>query len=268
MKIGFKDMTVLTKGEINEMEFKICKNAVKNAVKIANKYYKNTSTFNDELKDIKTLADLKINESILKDLSATNIPIISEEIDNSEISASHKKYWIVDPLDGTYNFTRKFPIVGISIALFNKNNPLLGYVQDIFNNNTYYARFSGGSYKNNNKISVSEVSTINKAILATGFPSGTSYKSNQLSKVVNSIQEFKKIRALGCASLMMCYVAEGIFDVYYEKDIYLWDVAAGLALVKEAGGQIYFRETGNFKYEVLASNKKIFKLAKEILINK
>ena len=255
------------KEETNEMEFEICKNAVTNAVTLAKKYYKNTGTFNDELKDVKTLADLKINESILKDLSATNIPIISEEIDNSEISVS-QKFWIVDPLDGTYNFTRKFPTVGISVALFDKNIPLLGYVQDLFNNNTYYTRFSGGSYKNNNKISVSEVSTINKAILATGFPSGTSYKSDQLSKVVNSIQEFKKIRALGSASLMMCYVAEGIFDVYYEKDIYLWDVAAGLALIKEAGGQIYFRKTGNFKYEVLASNKKIFKLAKEILISK
>lgn len=252
--------------ETIEMEFEICKNAVKNAVKIANKYYENTSTFNDELKDIKTIADLKINESILKDLSATNIPIVSEEIDNSEISVS-QKFWIVDPLDGTYNFTRKFPTVGISIALFNNNIPLLGYVEDLFNNNTYYTRFQGGSYKNNNKISVSEVSTIDKAILATGFPSGTSYKSNQLLKVVNSIQEFKKIRALGSASLMMCYVAEGIFDVYYEKDIYLWDVAAGLALIKEAGGQIYFRKTGDFKYEVLASNKKIFKLAKEILIS-
>ena len=217
-----------------------------------------------------TLADKNCNEVIEKFLLKTNISILSEEGTTIPFSEreSWEYSWLVDPLDGTYNFTRKFPTVGISVALFDKNIPLLGYVQDLFNNNTYYTRFSGGSYKNNNKISVSEVSTINKAILATGFPSGTSYKSNQLSKVVNSIQKFKKIRALGCASLMMCYVAEGIFDVYYEKDIYLWDVAAGLALIKEAGGQIYFRKTGNFKYEVLASNKKIFKLAKEILISK
>ena len=66
---------------------------------------------------------------------------------------------------------------------------------------------------------------------------------------------------------MLSYVAEGIFDVYYEKDIYLWDVAAGLSLVKESGGEIFYQCTdGKFKYEVLASNKKIFKESKKLLI--
>ena len=102
--------------------------------------------------------------------------------------------------------------------------------------------------------------------MATGFPSDANYDSENLLNLVNNIQNFKKIRAIGSASLMLAYVAEGVFDVYYEKDIFLWDVASGLSLVKEAGGMIYYKKTTGFKYEVLASNKLLFNKAKELLI--
>ena len=87
-----------------------------------------------------------------------------------------------------------------------------------------------------------------------------------LFSFIENVQKFKKIRAIGSASLMLAYVAEGVFDVYYEKDIYIWDVASGLSLVKEAGGMIFFKKTNEFKYEVLASNKLIFDEAKHLLI--
>jgi len=251
---------------ILKTELKTGLKAIKNANKVAKNFLENPIILKNESKDIKTLVDLRINESIISDLSVTNIPIISEELDyeNFQIPV---KCWIIDPLDGTFNFTRKFPVFGISISLFINGNPVLGIVQDIFNNNTYVSEIGCVAKKNNNKINVSNISEIKNAILATGFPSGTSYETKELFEFIGLVQKFKKIRAIGCASLMLCYVAEGIFDVYYEKDIYLWDFAAGLSLVKESDGEIFYRCTdGKFKYEVLASNKKIFKKAKEILI--
>jgi fructose-1,6-bisphosphatase/inositol monophosphatase family enzyme len=249
-----------------ETEIKVAQKAIQNAMKVSENFLENPVILKNEFKDIKTLVDLKINESIIHDLSKSNIPIISEEL-NYENFELPKKCWIIDPLDGTFNFTRKFPVVGISIALFIDGNPVLGIVQDIFNKSTYLSELGSGANKNDFKINVSNISELKNAILATGFPSGTSYESKELFEFVSLVQKFKKIRAIGCASLMLSYVAEGIFDVYYEKDIYLWDVAAGLSLVKESGGEIFYQCTdGKFKYEVLASNKKIFKESKKLLI--
>jgi len=247
-------------------EIKIALKAIQNAIKVAEKFLENPGILKNESKDIKTLVDLRVNESIIDDLSKSKIPVISEELDNEKFDLP-KKCWIIDPLDGTFNFTRKFPIVGISIALFVDEKPVFGIVQDIFNKNTYLSKLGYGAKKNDIKINVSNISEIKNAILSTGFPSGTSYESKELFEFIGLVQKFKKIRAIGCASLMLAYVAEGVFDVYYEKDIYLWDVAAGLSLVKESGGEIFYQCTdGKFKYEVLASNKNIFKESKKLLI--
>ena len=244
----------------------IAKNAAEKAKKIAISFINDPGILKNDFKDIKTLADMRMNECILKELEPTEISIVSEEIEFQGAKIP-SKCWVIDPLDGTFNFSRKYPCATISISLLLNNMPALGVVQDIFNNITYTSLANKGAYKNEEKMSVSNISTINDAILATGFPSGTSYDTNSLLDFVRNIQEFKKIRAIGSASMMLSHVADGIFDVYYEKDIYLWDVAAGLSLVEEAGGQFLLKKTsGDFKYEVLASNKILFEKAKELLI--
>ena len=244
----------------------IAKNAAENAKKIAISFINDPGILKNDFKDIKTLADMRMNECILKELEPTQISIISEETE-FQSSKIPSKCWIVDPLDGTFNFSRKYPCATISISLFVNNMPTLGVVQDIFNNVIYTSLAKKGAYKNEEKMCVSNISTINDAILATGFPSGASYDTNDLLDFVKNIQEFKKIRAIGSASMMLSHVADGIFDVYYEKDIYLWDVAAGLSLVEEAGGQFLLKKTtGDFKYEVLASNNNLFEQAKKLLI--
>ena len=114
---------------------------------------------------------------------------------------------------------------------------------------------------------VSKTNNLMDAVLTTGFPSGGNYSTEYLLKFVSSVQEFKKVRSIGSASLMLCHVAIGICDAYYENDIYLWDIAAGVLLVKEAGGKIYMKRKGNtWKYEVLASNKLIFEEACKLLV--
>lgn len=244
---------------------KIAENASKKAFIVANKFISDAVVLLNKNKDLKTLADKEINQCIIDELQTTEIPIISEEINNQNIDINNQ-CWIIDPLDGTLNFSRKFPFSSISIALWDNGVPILGLVKNIFDRSIYVSYKNKGAKKNNNCLNVSSVSDISNAVLATGFPSDTNYKSENLLFFVKSVQKFKKIRAIGSASLMLAYVAEGVFDVYYEKDIFLWDVASGLSLVEEAGGKIFFRKTNGFKYEVLASNKLIFNKAKDLLI--
>lgn len=234
---------------------------------IATDYMGDAKILSSVFKDIKTQADLQMNDCIIEHLQSTNIPIISEELENGQNNLPNQ-CWIIDPLDGTYNFSRGYHCAGISIGLWENNTPVLGVVMDIFTNATYSSSLNNGSHQDGLVIKVSEVLHVKDAILATGFPSGASYQTNNLMAFVKNVQSFKKVRAIGSASLMLSYVSLGIFDAYYENDIYLWDVAAGLALVKEAGGQIYYRQKSGMKYEVLATNSNIFDEAKSLLTAK
>ena len=207
----------------------IAKNAAVKAKEIAMSFINDAGILKNDFKDIKTLADMRMNECILDELKPTEISIISEEIE-SHTSKIPAECWVIDPLDGTFNFSRKYPCASISISLLVNSVPSLGVVKDVFNDITYSSLSEKGAYRNNEKMRVSNIESINDAILATGFPSGANYETDTLLSFIQNIQKFKKIRALGSASLMLAYVAEGVFDVYYEKDIFLWDVASGLSL--------------------------------------
>jgi myo-inositol-1(or 4)-monophosphatase len=240
--------------------------AASKAVTVAGNYLQDASVVSAKEKDIKTLADISMHEVITQELASTGIPVLSEESDRipDDITGT---CWIVDPLDGTFNFSRKYPVAAVSICLWQDGGPSFGIVHDIFNNTVYSAFPGKQTSRQETGIQVSMVVNIGEAILATGFPSGASYETEHVLRVVKSIQSFKKVRAIGSASLMLAQVAAGIFDVYYEKDIYLWDVAAGLSLVQNAGGKYYLRRNGaTHKYEVLASNAMIFENAKQQLL--
>ena len=236
----------------------MAKQALEKAREIAISCFDNPGIISSEFKDIKTVVDLKMNDCIIEELSRTGLPVLSEESDIQK-NADLISGWVIDPLDGTFNFTRKYPCVGISIAYMEDGVPIFGLVKDIFNNINYSSELNGTATRNGSPIKVSSQYEFSNAVLATGFPSGGSYESEELLDFISNVQAFKKIRAVGCASLMLCNVAEGVFDVYYEKGVYIWDVAAGLALVKAAGGDYSLKKMGEpFKYEVLASNFQIF----------
>lgn len=244
----------------------VAKKVANEAQVIAATYRDDAQVLSSVLKDIKTQADLQLNDFIIKHLLSTDIPVISEEIECSNANLPDQ-CWIIDPLDGTYNFTRGYPCAGISIALWQNNAPVLGIVKDIFTDDIYFASANSGSYLNEKRIFVSETRHVSDAIIATGFPSGASYQTDHLMAFVKNVQTFKKVRTIGAASLMLSYVAAGVFDVYYENDIYLWDVAAGLSLVEEAGGKIYYKaRPGTMKYEVLACNPFLFEEAGNLLL--
>lgn len=210
-------------------------------------------------KDIKSSADLKSEKVILTELEKTSTyPILSEESGIIGKLKEDEPYWIVDPLDGTMNFTRNFPMACISIALWQKNEPLLGVVHDFTRHLVYSAMVGDIAKMNGEQITVSNTKEIEQSVLATGFPVKRNYTFVSLKKFIENIQKFKKIRMIGAAALSLAYVASGVFDAYYEEDIMIWDVAAGLALVKAAGGEIYIKP-GSKKHSVIcaATNGKI-----------
>ena len=120
--------------------------------------------------------------------------------------------------------------------------PVLGVIYDLKQNDIYHGIFGDGSYKNNNQIKVSEVNNFSDAVLCTGFPVNFSYSEDKIIEFTNNIQRYKKIRLFGSAAMSLSLVASGIIDAYTEENIMVWDVAAGIAIVKAAGGNVEFSQ--------------------------
>ena len=242
-------------------EYKIAKNIASDTARMLQQnFLSNPEVLNNHGKDIKTEADFAAHEYIVEGLTTTGIPIISEEGNNTEFNLSDHQ-WIIDPIDGTFNLSRGFGMSAVSISLWDKGVPVLGVIYNLFSNEVFNSLQQCGSFKSDHKISVSRTKNKNEAVLATGFPSGRDYSKKSLEKFIINVQSYKKIRMLGSAALMLAYVSCGFFDVYYEEDIYIWDVAAGLSLVSEAGGA-YVITPGDsvFKYNVIASNNVLIDL--------
>lgn len=210
-------------------------------------------------KEIKTQLNLEMENEILSKLSSSKFNIITEEIGERD-NKSHYT-WVIDPIDGTFNLSRGIPHYSISIALLRGFKPVLGVVYDVPNRDLYSGIVGKGAWMDNIPIHVSDITEKNQAVLFTGFPPHSNFPKNGLENFVKKIQDFKKIRHIGSASLSLAYVASGKADAYYENGIMLWDVAAGLALVEAAGGKTEFTYLRNpdkkYQYEVFASNDKI-----------
>jgi myo-inositol-1(or 4)-monophosphatase len=220
-------------------------------------YLADAQVTDDVGKDLKTRADMAAQELIIQHLQSSGIPVLAEEgakATAAEINTD-QPLWLVDPLDGTLNFTRGFAMAGVSISLWDKGQPVIGVIQDINHGHIYAGEVGQGAWLNGQPMRVSSVASVSSAILATGFPSGRSYDTESLLGFVKSVQTYKKVRMLGSAALMLAQVAAGHFDVYEEEDIYLWDVAAGLALVSASGGGFNMLPgSDTFKFRVRASN--------------
>jgi myo-inositol-1(or 4)-monophosphatase len=206
-----------------------------------------------EGKDIKLVADEVVHTIILESLRPSNIPILSEE--NEHHIFSHKRAWVVDPLDGSLNFSRGIPNSAVSIALMEEEKSIIGVIYDFWRDELYTGVLGEDARMNDTPIRVSDVLKKQSAVIMSGFPSYTDYSHDALQQYINIVQSFKKVRCIGSAALSLAYVASGRADVYYEKDIKVWDVAAGLALVEAAGGVCSMSQIGTEgKCTVFASN--------------
>ena len=175
--------------------------------------------------DFVTNSDLKTEKIIIEELKKAkpNYSIISEE-NGIEINKDIKNTWIIDPIDGTVNFLHGVPHFAISIALKSNNEIISGLIFDPIKNEMFYAEKDNGAFFNNHRIRVSKKNELNNCLFVTG------------ERITNNIDLV--YRKSGCASLDMAYVASGRYDGYFQNNLKLWDIAAGIVLVKEAGGII------------------------------
>ncbi len=194
--------------------------------------------------DFVSNADIKAEKIIIEELKKArpNYSIISEE-NGIEKNKDKSNTWIIDPIDGTINFLHGIPHFAISIALQFNNEIVSGLIFDPIKNELFYAEKNNGAFFNNQRIRVSKKNNINECLFAIG-------------KIKNEPDLI--YRRSGCAALDMAYVASGRYDGYFQNNLNLWDIAAGIIIIKEAGGiinDIDLSNIGNIK--VLASSTEI-----------
>jgi myo-inositol-1(or 4)-monophosphatase len=204
------------------------------------------------LRDRKIRADREADEVIVRGLQAGSpYPILTEE--SGQIGeASDGLRWIVDPLDGSMNYSQGIPLCAVSIALWRGDEPVAGVVYD-FNRDELFGADEEGAFLNGVPITVASPASYGEAFLSTGFPAGGSFDRAALATLVDRATRYRKVRLFGSAAISLAYLASGRIHAYAEDGIRLWDVAAGLALVRAAGGVIrYEPNEGRDTYRVTA----------------
>ena len=236
-----KEHQIAKKASVLAGEFLLNKNSI-------------TEVFSSD-KDIKLTADIQAEQSIKDIISAeSSYPILAEESGKS-VEKLGDTYWIIDPLDGTANYSRSIPISAVSICLMHQLNPVLGVIYDFNNDHLYEGSIVSDALLNNQKIKVSSVDNSESGILITGLPNNTDYSDKGLTKMIRDFQDWRKVRMLGSAAMASAFVASGKADVYKEKNSYIWDVAAGAAIVKAAGGYVSLtNQNESFQVDVFFSN--------------
>jgi myo-inositol-1(or 4)-monophosphatase len=207
-------------------------------------------------RDVKVKADKLAENLILAQLqSATSFPILTEETGWHK-GTDAKRIWVVDPLDGSFNYSQQIPFCCVAIALVEEQEPIIGVIYDFNHDELFSGSLEEGAFLNYHLIHVSPTSNIKSAVLNTGFPARTDHNTSQ--KIIDYGQSFRKVRMLGSAALSLAYVAAGRAEVYQEQGTMFWDVAAGCALVKAAGGICEMHgDIFNAPINCIASNGKI-----------
>jgi myo-inositol-1(or 4)-monophosphatase len=170
---------------------------------------------------------------------APGIPLVGEE-EASEDGPPEVlgRYWLVDPLDGTTNFLHRFPAVGVSVALVEEGRPIAGAVHAPFLERTWSAARGEGASVDGRTIRIGD-RPVERAVVATGFPfRRKALLGRYLPVLGRALERFEDIRRPGAAALDLAWVAEGVFDGFFELSLGPWDLAAGALLIEEAGGVV------------------------------
>ena len=204
--------------------------------------------------DFVTNADLKTEKIIIDELKRAkpNYSILSEEKGSEK--NKDRKTWIIDPIDGTVNFLHGIPHFAISIALKDGDEIIAGLIYDPIKNEMFFAEKNNGAFFNNQRIRVSKKNNISECLFVTGGKIESNYDFS--------------FRKSGSAALDLAYVAAGRYDGYFQKKLNIWDIAAGVIILKEAGGLINEIDISNGKdINIIASNPDINVKLKEKLVN-
>ena len=197
--------------------------------------------------DFVTNSDLRAEKVIIDELKKAkpNFSILSEEVGYKK-NKDTENTWIIDPIDGTINFLHGIPHFAISIGLLSNDEVKSGLIFDPIKNEMFYAEKNNGAFFNNERIRVSKKNELSECLFAIG---GKKYSS------INKISTRKS----GCAALDLAYVASGRYDGYCQSNLNLWDISAGLIIIKEAGGIINDIDLNNHKdLNVIAASTNIY----------
>jgi myo-inositol-1(or 4)-monophosphatase len=211
----------------------------------------------------------KGSEAIIIEIIRSAFPnhtILAEEGGGQGDKAQANKFdptrrWLIDPLDGTTNFTHAYPFFAVSIGLEIDGEMQIGVVLNPTNNELFFAQKGHGAFLNDEPIKVSNIDDLAASLLATGFPADTATsKHRNIEPFTHITNESHGVRRDGSAALDLCFVACGRLDGFWEMKLAPWDVAAGSLIVNEAGGQVSNLENGKLDFgsgHILATNKLI-----------
>jgi len=223
--------------------------------------------------DFVSSADKRTEKILIDELQKAHpeYGIITEEtgiINKSNIN----NRWIIDPIDGTLNFLNGIPQFAISVGYEENSEIKCGVIFNPITNEFFSAEKGNGAYLNNSRIRVSNKKKLKDALLVTGGPKGASkIKDKIFSEYIEISKNVSNVRKFGSAALDMAYVASGRFDGYWQRELNYWDVAAGIIIIKEAGGFVdYFDDDKAFplKKNILATNSNIHSELKDFITKK
>ena len=206
-------------------------------------------------KDFVTKTDKRVEKILVEELekSKKNYSFITEESGIIK-KTDNDNFWIIDPIDGTTNFLHGIPHFAISIALKKKNEITIGLIFDPIKGEMFYAEKNSGSFFNNRRIRVSKKNDLEDCLFATNHEGAIHSKLN--------------LRYTGCAALDLAYVANGRFDGYFHNKINIWDIAAGVLIINEAGGKVNDIDKFDINnIDIRASNNNIYNKLLENLEN-
>lgn len=212
----------------------------------------------------------KGSEKMLVDKLSMILPeagFLTEEGTSAKKGA--KYCWVIDPLDGTTNFVHGLKLYAISIGLLEDDEPVAGVIHVVGGHEVYTAWKGGGAWLNGEKIKVSEAKTLADSLIATGLPYSDFGRMEEYMSLLSWLcMNTQGIRRMGSASIDIAYVACGRFEVFYEYGLHPWDVAAGVIILREAGGRISdFKgnERNLTGEEIVASNGNVYPEIQEIV---
>ena len=194
--------------------------------------------------------------------------ILAEE--STDLKSGSGIRWIIDPLDGTVNFTHSIPLIAISIGVEVDGKVEAGVIYNPILNDLYEASGGHGAYYNGRRIKVSEIDTPAKSLIITGFP----YRRDRIEEVISPmrvfVEKYEAFRRLGSAAVDLAYIAAGKGEAFYEEGLKPWDTAAGSVIVREAGGIVTDFYGNDYRPEsktILACNPAIHPMMLEVLKN-
>lgn len=213
--------------------------------------------FNDLVSYVDKQAEVQLVEGLKKILPEAGF--ITEE--GTETTRQERYNWIIDPLDGTTNFTHGLQHYAVSVGLMENKEMVLGVIYNPAHDECYAAYKGGGAYLNGEPIRVSDAPSLGDSLIATGFPYHDFNLTQQYLQVLGSFMaKSHGVRRIGSAALDLAYVAAGRCEGFFEFNLNPWDVAAGIIIVQEAGGHLSkFTDGGDYLFgrEIVASNKTI-----------